>query len=403
MEKISNRILTAAVVGCGGMGRHQARVLAGMPGFRLAAVCDLAPENVARVTGEMPAVSGYTNFAEMLSAERPDVLAVCTNNITHAPLTIEAARAGVRGVYCEKPMAVDLAEARTMVETCREHGAALLVNHQRRIAPDMLAARRLIKEGAIGEVTLIRGQCYGDVLSDGTHTVDSLMWLTGDRPIRWVLGQIHRLPPDPAETERSIGFHVKGGYRYGHPVESGATAIVQVQHGPRLEIFCGDMVASGTPYQDYEVVGSTGRIWRAGDSSRPNLFVQDDRAYEPSAASSEAPQVPAVPGRPGPWRAVETHGDGINPIEEGFRGLHRQVLEGGSHPLSGDIALRGFEVVMAIYESARLGQKLELPLLQDQFPLELMIRAGSGWLPAGPSNTHPAVSPRATSSGVKRL
>lgn len=43
------------------------------------------------------------------------------------------------------------------------------------------------------------------------------------------------------------------------------------------------------------------------------------------------------------------------------------------HPLSAEKALRGFEVVMAVYESARLHKRIRLPLEQEKFPLELMM------------------------------
>jgi hypothetical protein len=54
----------------------------------------------------------------------------------------------------------------------------------------------------------------------------------------------------------------------------------------------------------------------------------------------------------------------------------QMVRIGAPHPMAGTIALRGFEVVMAIYESARLRRKITLPLQQERFPLELLVAAG---------------------------
>ena len=52
------------------------------------------------------------------------------------------------------------------------------------------------------------------------------------------------------------------------------------------------------------------------------------------------------------------------------------IRDGADHPLSGDSALKDLEVIMAIFESARLHRKLELPLQQDRFPLDTMIEDG---------------------------
>ena len=59
--------------------------------------------------------------------------------------------------------------------------------------------------------------------------------------------------------------------------------------------------------------------------------------------------------------------------EFGLVGVCDSVRTGASHPLAGEVALRGFEVVMAIYESARTRCMIRMPLQQDQFPLAVMI------------------------------
>ena len=59
-----------------------------------------------------------------------------------------------------------------------------------------------------------------------------------------------------------------------------------------------------------------------------------------------------------------------------YLAMARSVHEGTPHPMSGDSALAGSEVLMAVYESARLNQRIELPLQQDEYPLKLMIEEG---------------------------
>jgi predicted dehydrogenase len=378
MSERNDSPLKAVLVGCGSMGSGQARILSRMDEFDLVGVCDAVQENAARAAEETGA-RAYADFAEMLVAEKPDTVSICTANDSHAPLTIAAAEAGVRGVYCEKPMAVNMAEARGMVHACETAGTVLVVNHQRRIRPDLLAMRRLMDEGAIGDVHLIRAQCAGDLLSDGTHMIDSTMWLLGDPDVRWVFGQIYR-EIDEKAVERAANYHGNPdpGFRYGHAIENGGIAVFETAAGVRVELLSGEMREEGRVYQDYEVFGSAGRLWRTDDSSKPNLFIQDADGgswtagmdgwrYKPMAAEG---------GMPGIWRPAELEGDGKNAIEKGYRLLAASLREGADHPMAGATALKGFEVLMAIYESARLSKRIALPLQQDRFPLDLMIEEG---------------------------
>ncbi len=372
--------LRAVLVGCGGMGRNQAKILAGMDEFELVGVCDVLAENAERAA-ELAGTVAYTDFGEMLAATSPDTVSVCTANDTHAALTIQAAEAGVRGVYCEKPMATNLADARAMTAACEEAGIPLVINHQRRLRPDLVEARMLIEAGAVGEVRVLRGQCAGDVLSDGTHLVDSLLWLLGDPQIEWVFGQIERdIEADRARLARR-GRGGEPGCRYGHPVETGASAVVKVADGPRIELLTGDVREPDRIYQDYEVLGTAGRLWRTGDRHKPNLFIQDADGGSWRAGTDEwmHKPVPAGEGEAGTWRPVELpEFAGRDAMVDAYGRFAAGVRGGGDpHPMRAANALRGFEVVMAVYESARLHRKLSLPLRQDRFPLELMIEAGT--------------------------
>lgn len=353
--------LRAAVVGVRGMGREHCKVLSGLAECRLEAVCDL-DEAVASVCAGEFGVQAFTDFEKMLVEVLPDVVVVATSNASHAALTVAAARAGVRGVLCEKPMAVNLANARAMVAACEEAGTVLAVNHQRRVGADFVEARRLIRARAIGEVLEWRGYCAGDMLSDGTHAVDSLLWLAGDAPVVLVAGHVER--------ESGTG----GDTRYGQPVESGAWGMLELGDGRKIEVFSGSY-QQRRAYQEYEVVGTKGRIWRVGDMLRPDLFIQDaaggdlDREFD--RAKWHAVPVPAPAGR-GRWRAVPgaEYGDAL---AEAYRKLVAAMVLGDPNPMAGDVALRGFECVMAIYESARIGARVELPLRQERFPLEIMV------------------------------
>jgi predicted dehydrogenase len=343
--------LRAGVIGLR-VGRGHAQTMHESDAYRVAGLCDLDAALAEERADAFPGAKPYTDYRRMLAAEQLDVVVVATPTDSHARLTIAAAEAGVRGICCEKPMATDLGEARAMVRACAEHGVQLIVSHQRRMGPDLWTMRRLMDEGAIGEVYLLRGTCAGDLLSDGTHLIDSLRWLAGDQPVRWVLGQVYRDPPDPDE-ERGGGFHVSGGYRYGHMVENGGMAVLEFESGLRAELLTGSVRVPDRPYQDYEVFGSTGRLWRYGDRVQPPLRIQDEGA--------------------GGYREVPNDSDAPASARTNmYATFARTINEGAPHPLFGESALADQEVIMAIYESARTHSRIELPLEQETFPLLLM-------------------------------
>ncbi len=344
--------LRAAVVGCR-MGRGHARVMAALKDYQVVALCDLDEAVAREAAPHTEGVRTYTDFEDMLREEQPDVVAVATPTDSHARLTIAAAQSGVQGICCEKPMATCMADGRRMLAACRESGAALIVNHQRRMGPDLVKMRRLILEGAIGEPYLLRGTCAGDVLSDGTHLVDSLRWLAADEEAAWVLGQVHREPP-PADEEPAKGYTTSGGHRYGHLVETGAVAAFEFASGLRAEILTGQVRFPGRAYQDYEVFGEGGRLWRPGDRAEPPILMWTEGSHG--------------------WQGVPA--EGPDAMTESYRRFARLVRHGGDHPLDGDSALKDLELVMAVYESARLRRRVELPLAQDRFPLELMVADG---------------------------
>lgn len=365
--------------GCGGMGRHQARLLHEHPDFQLCGVCDVSAERAQAVAGELN-VPAYTDSAAAWRESKAEVAVICTGNDTHAALTFQALESGARGVYCEKPMAVDLRDARAMVAEAKRHGAVLAINHQRRLMADLRAARALVEAGAIGEVRYWRGECAGDLLSDGTHLIDSLLFLAGETRADWVLGQAHRDLEEMARRHRQNKTELppQPGFRYGHPVETGTVGIVQLANGVRLELFTGDMIRPGTPYQNYVGTGSNGRLWRTGDQF-PNLYIQDSQPGiigEGVDSWFHKPTAQAGAGQP-LWREVPFDpGQRRDGIKLGYSFLAESLRTGAPHPLDSSIALAGFEILTAIYESARVGRRLVPPVTQDRFPVSLMLEEG---------------------------
>ena len=106
-------------------------------------------------------------------------VSVATYAPYHAEITIACAEAGIRAIYCEKPIATKLDDADQMVTACREAGSLLVLNHQRRFNTNCRRLRDFIADGQLGELTSANLQWGNGRLGNvGTHMIDGLMMLT---------------------------------------------------------------------------------------------------------------------------------------------------------------------------------------------------------------------------------
>jgi hypothetical protein len=81
----------------------------------------------------------YADYHELLERERPDVVSICTWPPLHAEMVTAACAAGVRGIVCEKPMAIDLASCDRMIAAAAQAGTVLVIGHQRYLKSPALA------------------------------------------------------------------------------------------------------------------------------------------------------------------------------------------------------------------------------------------------------------------------
>jgi predicted dehydrogenase len=131
--------------------------------------------------------SVYATLEQMLRRHELDILHVASPAETHAELLRIAAAERVPLIVCEKPLAHSVEAARQAVQSCGNSGTVLMVNHERRYSRDYLQARRLIREGGLGEPLCLWARLYmgrnrpiADVLwEDGTHMLDIIRFLTG--------------------------------------------------------------------------------------------------------------------------------------------------------------------------------------------------------------------------------
>ncbi|HID95553.1 MAG TPA: Gfo/Idh/MocA family oxidoreductase [Candidatus Latescibacteria bacterium] len=146
-------MVKVGIVGAGFMGQMHSNVYAALPEAMLVAVADIREENARKVARSHKALP-YADFSKMLEKEEIDMVDICLPTYLHAEYAVKAAQAG-KHVLCEKPMALTLEEADSMIEAAEKAGVYLMVAHCIRFWPEYLYLKRVVEEGELGELNSI--------------------------------------------------------------------------------------------------------------------------------------------------------------------------------------------------------------------------------------------------------
>lgn len=348
-----NRPDTAAyrvgIIGCGrplrtegatgfGMAHRHAMGYSASPHTQLVALADISRENAEAFQEEHGGDTIYEDYRQMLAEAELDIVSVCVWPHLHAEMVLAAAEARVRAIHCEKPIAPTFGEARRMLESCENNGVQLTFNHQRRFAPPFSVARRLLREGAIGDLQRIEGRCP-DMNDWGTHWFDMMHFFNDETPAAWVLGQI-----DTNEI-RSI---------FGMPHETQGISHVSFQNGVEGLLMTSATIEVGAAFR---LLGSDGII-EFGRGREGGLRILNGDASG--------------------WRDLDPEGTmhDLDAVQKGIADLVEALNEGREPELSGNRALRAAELTFATYESSRKRGRVDLPLEIDDSPLLEMLASG---------------------------
>ena len=156
MTQVQQGPVRVALIGSGRMGSYHGETLARrLPRATLAAVADPAPGAAERLAAALGAPTFATDPAQVFADPDIDAVVIAAPARFHADLVVAAAAAG-KGVFCEKPMALTVADADRAIAAADEAGVVLQVGFNRRFAPDWAAARALLDDGTLGCPRLLR-------------------------------------------------------------------------------------------------------------------------------------------------------------------------------------------------------------------------------------------------------
>ncbi|MBA2754005.1 MAG: Gfo/Idh/MocA family oxidoreductase [Chloroflexia bacterium] len=338
------------IAGAGVIGQVHAAALERVPGARLLAVTDTVPE-AARALADRHGADIAGSVDELVARHDIEVVILATPSGLHADQAVMALGAGAH-VVTEKPMAIDLAGLDRMVGAAHDARLHLAVMFQTRFQPDALRLKRAVAAGLFGRpvagnaiVHWHRTQAYydasggwrgtqamdggGALMNQGIHTIDLL---------QWILGPVERVSAETATLAHRM------------ETEDTATAALRFRNGALGTIQGTTAAATDRPVR-VEIVGTTGRAVLEG-----GVLV----VWEPER------NVPAAELLDDTDRAMS---DGWAPDEPMGAGHARQLGRifaalaelGGIPPVPGHEARAAVEIILAIYESARTGQRVTLP------------------------------------------
>ena len=269
----------------------------------------------------------YADYREMLEHDRPDLLSVCTTARIRSQIVQDAARAGVKAIWAEKPIALTLAEADAMVETCADHGVALAINCARRWHPFFSHAKTMIEEGELGEIVQVTGYGQCGLSHNGSHLIDIVRYMA-DGKVDWVFGEMESDEAAAGETDL-----MGNGYL---AFDTGVRAYVRG-------------MPCGIANWEIDVLGTKGRF----------RSIANGQDVELTKLHPGGPRGRGVPARmPFPWPA-RYPAMGLTIVEDLI-----SAIENGHPPkCSGADGLEALEVAVALRESHRGGgRKIQLPL-----------------------------------------
>lgn len=336
----------AAVIGLG-RGRAHIEALIRTEGAELLAVCDKNKETAERFAAKYE-VDAYTDLGEMLKRDDIDLVHVCTPSGLHTEMLLQIAEAGKHAIT-EKPLDITLERIDSAIEAFDSRQLQLGCIFQIRLMPAVREMKQAIDAGRLGKPVLANAQVKwfrtqeyydqnggwrgtwkwdggGSLMNQAVHTIDLLQWMLG--PVKSVVGHTqvsaHRI-----ETEDLGVALVK--FRNGALATIAGTTAAYPGFGASLEIFGtdGGVAMKDNLITDWKIRGAD----MAAEEADMRRKFGDDKAAPPADTTYVQIQ------------------DMIDAVRN-----NRAPL------ITGKEGRDAVEIVLAIYESARTGKEIELPL-----------------------------------------
>jgi len=237
--------LRIGVIGLG-MGRHHIAGYQTHPQAEVVAVADPDAARLQEIGDKFSVARRYPSGEALLAAEKLDVVSIVTPNKHHRDLTLAALAAGCH-VLCEKPMAMNAAEAREMLAAAQAAGKRLMINFSWRFTDQSFALKAEVDAGLVGDIYFGRtiwhrrrglpgfGGWFGQkalsgggpLIDLGVHRLDLALWLMGYPKPVWVLGRTYNHIASELAAQRGATYDVEDLAAGMITFDNGASLVVE--------------------------------------------------------------------------------------------------------------------------------------------------------------------------------
>ena len=266
-------------------------------------------ESAQRTASEFDIPHAYDDWEAMLARHRFELVCIATPTFLHAPQTLAAIAAGAH-VLCDKPTAMDAAEAAEMLEAAEGAGRIHMIDHELRFNPNRRRIAQLIHDGTLGAIRHVditnvgttwadpasrpRGDWWslaekggGRLGANGSHQVDLLRWWLGE--VAWVTGAAPVIVPDRVDPDSGEPWTATADDFAHFTAEMASGAIAQVVMSGVAAHAMGNMT---------RIFGSQGTVLLDNNDER-RLFAPAGGDFEEITVADPNADLPGV--NPGIW------------------------------------------------------------------------------------------------------
>jgi len=335
------------LIGCGRISKNHLDAISQIPEADFVAVADIIPEKADKVAADYAIANVFYDYHEMLAKEKLDLVSICSTSGMHPNMGIDVAKAKIN-VLTEKPMAINISDADRLIRACDENNVKLFVVKQNRLNSTMQLLKRAIEKNRFGRIYMAqanvfwtRPQAYYDAekwrgtwefdggayMNQASHYVDAIYWL---------LGNVDSVSAFTATMARKI------------EAEDTGSAILQFRSG----IIASINVTMLTYPKNFEgsitIIGEKGIVKVGGVAvNKIEKWEFEDYDDDDRIAQDANYQPPNV------------YGFGHNPY---YRNVVDVLLGKAVPSTDGRDGRKSVEIIQAIYQSAKNGKKISLPL-----------------------------------------
>ncbi len=269
----ATRTLRVGIVGAGGIAQYyHVPYFQRCKNVRVVAACDVSDAALEQMRSKFGIKKLFHDYRELLEMGDLDIISICTSNDMHYPVAMAAIEKGL-GIYCEKPLALNFAQAKEMYEAAKAKGIKTGVNFSHRRTPAAQLAREIIASGALGQITYVAAVYaaggtkyaehpgswrnireragFGGMGDMGAHIIDMMRWWL-DADITAVTAQTRIYVPERISRETGQPMKVT--------TEDQGMILASYSNGA-MGYFCGSYIFTGRGYdQRAEIYGSQGGL-----------------------------------------------------------------------------------------------------------------------------------------------